>query len=87
MTATARSTVVSPSLQQPVLDGEGTYHRLDNHVLVDPEASGVASDLLVRLPVPEAALTSHLESVLPPETAREFTHQRIDSVVGYDEDE
>lgn len=66
LTATARSTLLSPSFYQSVLDGQGAYDRLYDEVLVDPEASGVTRDLLARLPVPEAIITSNIKVVLPP---------------------
>ncbi|WNI26401.1 hypothetical protein [Streptomyces sp. ITFR-16] len=83
LTATARSTVVSPSFYRSVLDDRHAYDRLYDEVLVDPRASGVTRDLLARLPVPEAIVTSNLKVVLPPETVRDLTHQQIDGVVGY----
>ncbi|MFG2629552.1 hypothetical protein [Streptomyces sp. NPDC048473] len=83
VTATARSTVVSPSFYQSVLDHEEVYDRLYDQVLVDPRASGVTRNLLARLPVPEAVVTSNIKVVLEPETVREMTHRQIDSVVGY----
>ncbi|MEE4495654.1 hypothetical protein [Streptomyces sp. BE230] len=83
LTATARSTLVSPSFYRSVLDSQDAYDRLYDEVLVDPEASGVTRDLLARLPVPEAIITSNIKVVLPPEKVRELTHQQIDSVVGY----
>lgn len=83
LTATARSTLLSPSFYQSVLDGQGAYDRLYDEVLVDPEASGVTRDLLARLPVPEAIITSNIKVVLPPEEVRDLTHQQIDGVVGY----
>ncbi|MFD7863073.1 hypothetical protein [Streptomyces sp. NPDC059783] len=83
LTATARSTVLSPAFHRSVLDGSHVYTRLYDEVLVDPEASGVTRDLLARLPVPEAVVTSNIKVVLPPETVRYLAHQQIDSVVGY----
>ncbi|MFF1838400.1 hypothetical protein ACFVXE_29975 [Streptomyces sp. NPDC058231] len=83
LTATARSTVLSPSFYQSVLDGQRAYDRLYDQVLVDPEASGLTRDLLARLPVPEAVVTSNIKVVLPPATVREFTHQQIGGVTGY----
>ncbi|MFE9855493.1 hypothetical protein [Streptomyces sp. NPDC005780] len=83
LTATARSTLLSPSFYQSVLDDQKAYDRLYDEVLVDPGASGVTRDLLARLPVPEAIITSNIKVVLPPEKVRDLTHQQIDSVVGY----
>lgn len=83
LTATARSTLLSPSFYRSVLDGQGAYDRLYDEVLVDPEASGVTRDLLARLPVPEAIITSNVKVVLPPEKVRDMTHQQIDGLVGY----
>lgn len=83
LTATARSTLLSPSFYQSVLDGQGAYDRLYDEVLVDPEASGVTRDLLARLPVPEAVVTSNIKVVLPPEKVRDLTREQIGSVVGY----
>ena len=81
--ATARATVVSPAFYQSVLDEESAYDRLYDQVLVDPETAPVTRGLLARLPVPEAVVTSNLKLVLPPETARELTHEQIEAVVGY----
>ncbi|MFG3137546.1 hypothetical protein ACGFZA_15195 [Streptomyces sp. NPDC048211] len=83
LTATARSTLVSPSFYRSVLDSQDAYDRLYDEVLVDPAASGVTRDLLARLPVPEAVVTSNIKVVLPPETVRDLTHQQIDGLVGY----
>lgn len=83
MAATARDTVVSPAFYQSVLDEESAYDRLYDQVLVDPRAAAVTRNLLAGLPVPEAVLTSNVKLVLPPETARELTHEQIEAVVGY----
>jgi hypothetical protein len=83
MAATARDTVVSPAFYQSVLDEESAYDRLYDQVLVDPRAATVTRNLLAGLPVPEAVLTSNVKLVLPPETARELTHEQIEAVVGY----
>ncbi|WP_239158210.1 PI-PLC domain-containing protein [Streptomyces sp. SID13726] len=81
--ATARATLVSPAFYQSVLDEESAYDRLYDQVLVDPGTAPVTRGLLARLPVPEAVITSNLKLVLPPETARELTHEQIEAVVGY----
>ncbi|MEV8019867.1 hypothetical protein AB0O76_26655 [Streptomyces sp. NPDC086554] len=82
-TATARSTLLSPGFHQRVLDEQHAYDRLYNEVLVDPQTLPVARDLLGRLPVPEAAVTSNLKIVLPPETLRAMTDRQIEEVTGY----
>ncbi|MFE0131689.1 hypothetical protein ACFWY6_08935 [Streptomyces sp. NPDC059037] len=82
-TATARSTVLSPGFHQRVLDEQHAYDRLYNEVLVDPQTLPVARDLLGRLPVPEAAVTSNLKIVLPPETLRAMADRQIAEVTGY----
>ncbi|MEV0320991.1 hypothetical protein ACIBKX_11015 [Streptomyces sp. NPDC050658] len=82
-TATVRSTVLSPGFHQRVLDEQHAYDRLYNEVLVDPRTLPVARDLLGRLPVPEAAITSNLKIVLPPETLRAMADRQITEVTGY----
>ncbi|MFI8873633.1 hypothetical protein ACIGXX_07195 [Streptomyces sp. NPDC055243] len=67
-TATARGTVLSSGFHQGVLKDQHAYDRLYHEVLVDPRSLPVARALLGRLPVPEAAVTSNLKIVLPPET-------------------
>ncbi|MEU9336150.1 PI-PLC domain-containing protein [Streptomyces sp. NPDC048290] len=81
--ATLRGTVLSPGFHQAVLDEEAVYDRLYNEVLVDPRTTAATRDLLARLPVPEAAVTSNIRLVLPPATLRELTHQQIQALVGY----
>ncbi|MET7485177.1 PI-PLC domain-containing protein [Streptomyces sp. NPDC005538] len=83
LTATARSTVVSPGFYRSALDEQKAYDRLYNQVLVDPRTAAVTRGLLARLPVPEAQVTSNLKLVLPPETVRDLTQRQIDAVVGY----
>ncbi|MEV7909990.1 PI-PLC domain-containing protein [Streptomyces griseus] len=83
LTATVRSTVASPGFYQAVLDEESAYDRLYSEVLVDPEISPVTRDLLARLPVPEALVTSNIKVVLPPTTVRALTDQQIEAVTGY----
>ncbi|MFE9696408.1 hypothetical protein [Streptomyces sp. NPDC006270] len=83
LTATARSTVGSSGFYQAVLDEESAYDRLYSEVLVDPEISPVTRDLLARLPVPEALVTSNIKVVLPPATVRALTDQQIDAVTRY----
>ncbi|WP_413755745.1 hypothetical protein [Streptomyces sp. MMBL 11-3] len=83
LTATARSTVLNAGFHRAVLDDEHAYDRLYNQVLVDPEIRPVTRDLLGRLPVPEAVLTSNLKTVLPPETLRTLTDQQLGHVVDY----
>ncbi|CAM5250162.1 hypothetical protein SBADM41S_08831 [Streptomyces badius] len=61
LTATVRSTVVSPGFYQAVLDEESAYDRLYSEVLVDPEISPVTRELLAHLPVPEALVTSNIK--------------------------
>ncbi|GAA1898203.1 PI-PLC domain-containing protein [Streptomyces durmitorensis] len=82
-TATARGTVLSPGFHQGVLKDQHAYDRLYNEVLVDPQSLPVARDLLGRLPVPEAAVTSNLKIVLPPETLRAMADRQIEEVTGY----
>lgn len=83
LTATARSTVVSPGFYRSALNEQKAYDRLYNQVLVDPKTAAVTRGLLARLPVPEAQVTSNLKLVLPPETVRDLTERQIDAVVGY----
>ncbi|MFJ9630693.1 hypothetical protein ACIRU8_23590 [Streptomyces sp. NPDC101175] len=83
LAATARSTVVSPGFYRSALVEEHAYDRLYSQVLVDPRTAAVTRELLARLPVPEAQVTSNLKLVLPPETVRDLTEQQIDAVVGY----
>ncbi|MFE9236547.1 hypothetical protein [Streptomyces sp. NPDC007007] len=83
LTATVRSTVASPGFYQAVLDEESAYDRLYGEILVDPEISPVTRDLLARLPVPEALVTSNIKVVLPPATVRALTDQQIEAVTGY----
>jgi hypothetical protein len=83
ITATARSTVVSPGFYRSALNEQKAYDRLYNQVLVDPRTAAVTRGLLARLPVPEAQVTSNLKLVLPPETVRDLTERQIDAVVGY----
>ncbi|WP_407562506.1 hypothetical protein [Streptomyces sp. 184] len=80
---TARSTVADASFYRSALDREHAYDRLYDEVLVDPEASGVTRDLLARLPVPEAVVTSNLKTVLPPTTARAMAEGVIGDAVAY----
>ncbi|WP_372345627.1 hypothetical protein [Streptomyces sp. KL116D] len=82
-TATVRATVLSPAFHESVLDEQDAYDRLYNEVLVDPEAAPVTRDLLARLSVPEAKVTSNIKLVLPPDTVRALTRQQIQAVVGY----
>ncbi|MFJ9624021.1 hypothetical protein [Streptomyces sp. NPDC101181] len=83
LTATVRGTVASPGFYGSVLDEESAYDRLYSEVLVDPELSPVTRDLLARLPVPEALVTSNIKVVLPPETVRSLTDQQIRAVTGH----
>ncbi|MHA4817480.1 PI-PLC domain-containing protein [Streptomyces aculeolatus] len=80
---TARSTVADAGFYRAALDREHAYDRLYDQVLVDPEASGVTRDLLARLPVPEAVVTSNLKTVLPPTTARALVEGVIADAVAY----
>ncbi|WP_326799612.1 hypothetical protein OG946_33055 [Streptomyces sp. NBC_01808] len=80
---TARSTVADAGFYRAALDREHAYDRLYDQVLVDPEASGVTRDLLARLPVPEAVITSNLKTVLPPNTARALAEDVIGDAVAY----
>ncbi|MFF0725275.1 hypothetical protein [Streptomyces sp. NPDC004134] len=80
---TARSTVADAGFYRAALDREHAYDRLYDQVLVDPEASGVTRDLLARLPVPEAVVTSNLKTVLPPTTARALAEDVIGDAVAY----
>ncbi|WNF30828.1 PI-PLC domain-containing protein [Streptomyces sp. C11-1] len=83
LTATVRGTAASPGFYQAVLDEESAYDRLYSEVLVDPELSPLTRDLLARLPVPEALVTSNIKVVLPPDTVRALTDQQIHAVTGY----
>ncbi|MGW6022307.1 hypothetical protein [Streptomyces sp. NPDC055099] len=83
LTATARGTILSSDFHQGVLKDQDAYDRLYNEVLVDPQNLPVARDLLGRLPVPEAAVTSNLKIVLPPETLRAMADRQIEEVTGY----
>ncbi|MFJ8937404.1 hypothetical protein ACIRL0_17125 [Streptomyces sp. NPDC102365] len=83
LTATARGTVLNAGFHRAVLADEHAYDRLYNQVLVDPQITPVTRDLLGRLPVPEAVLTSNLKTVLPPETLRALTDQQIGHLVDY----
>ncbi|MFJ8929846.1 hypothetical protein ACIRLA_25015 [Streptomyces sp. NPDC102364] len=83
VTATVRGTLLDPGFHAAVLDEQHAYDRLYNEVLVDPEATPVTRDLLARLAVPEAQITSNIKLVLPPDTLRDLTRQQIDAVVGY----
>lgn len=83
MTATARATVLNAGFHRAVLADEHAYDRLYNQVLVDPGSTPVTRDLLGRLPVSEAVLTSNLKTVLPPETLRALTDQQIGHLVDY----
>lgn len=80
---TARSTVADAAFYRSALDREHAYDRLYDQVLVDPEASDVTRDLLARLPVPEAVVTSNLKTVLPPTTARAMADGVIGDAVAY----
>ncbi|MET7697721.1 hypothetical protein [Streptomyces sp. NPDC005485] len=82
-TATARSTVLDAGFYRSVLDDQHAYSRLYDQVLVDPRVSPVTRDLLGRLPVPEAAVTSNLKTVLPPETLRALTNEQIGHLVAH----
>ncbi|MET8472492.1 hypothetical protein ABZY90_19100 [Streptomyces sp. NPDC006422] len=83
VTATVRGTLLDPGFHSAVLDEQHTYDRLYNEVLVDPKSAPVTRDLLARLDVPEAQITSNIKLVLPPDTLRDLTRQQIDAVVGY----
>ncbi|MFW6690996.1 hypothetical protein [Streptomyces sp. MAR4 CNX-425] len=80
---TARSTVADAGFYRSALDREHAFERLYDQVLVDPEASDVTRDLLARLPVPEAVVTSNLKTVLPPTTARALADAVIADAVAY----
>ncbi|MGW5739294.1 MULTISPECIES: hypothetical protein [Streptomyces] len=82
-TATARHTVLSAGFHQSVLKEQRAYDRVYDEVLVDPQSLPVARDLLGRLPVPEAALTSNLKIVLPPQTLRALADRQIEELTGY----
>ncbi|WP_369241785.1 PI-PLC domain-containing protein [Streptomyces sp. R21] len=82
-TATARSTVLDAGFYRSVLDDQHAYTRLYDQILVDPQVSPVTRDLLGRLPVPEAAVTSNLKTVLPPETLRALTNEQIGHLVAH----
>ncbi|MER5972557.1 hypothetical protein ABT112_22955 [Streptomyces sp. NPDC002055] len=80
---TVRSTALNRGYYQDVLDEQRAYDRLYDEVLVDPESSDVAQQLLARLPVPQGVVTSNLKTVLPPTAVRALTDQQIDNAVGY----
>ncbi|MGW0468102.1 hypothetical protein ACWDX6_22985 [Streptomyces sp. NPDC003027] len=82
-TATARCTVLNAGFHRDVLARERAYERLYDEVLVDPELTPVTRDLLGRLPVDEALLTSNLKTVLPPETLRALTDEQISHLIAY----
>ncbi|MGP4002557.1 hypothetical protein [Streptomyces sp. 8N706] len=80
---TVRSTALNRGYYQEVLDEQRAYDRLYDEVLVDPESSDVARELLARLPVPQGVVTSNLKTVLPPTAVRALTDQQIGNAVGY----
>ncbi|MFF3766482.1 hypothetical protein ACFYYR_20700 [Streptomyces sp. NPDC001922] len=80
---TVRSTALNRGYYQDVLDEQRAYDRLYDEVLVDPESSDVAQQLLARLPVPQGVVTSNLRTVLPPTAVRALTDQQIGNAVGY----
>lgn len=81
--ATLRATVLERGYYQGILDDAGTYDRLYDEVLVDPESQPVTRNLLSRLPVPEQVVTANLKTVLPPATVRELTDEQIAALVAY----
>ncbi|MET8679334.1 PI-PLC domain-containing protein [Streptomyces sp. NPDC004647] len=82
-TGTARTTALNRDYYQAVLDDQKAYDRLYDEVLVDPESSDVARELLARLPVPQGVVTSNLKTVLPPTAVRALADQQISNAVGY----
>jgi len=80
---TARTTVLNHRYYQAVLDDEHVYDRLYDEVLVDPAAAHVTSDLLARLPIPEATVLSNLKIVLPPTTLRGLVDEQIGHALRY----
>ncbi|MFF7177093.1 PI-PLC domain-containing protein [Streptomyces sp. NPDC008121] len=82
-TATARGTVLNAGFHRDVLARERAYDRLYDEVLVDPDLTPVTRELLGRLPVNEAVLTSNLKTVLPPETLRALTDEQIAHLIEY----
>ncbi|MFE0171342.1 hypothetical protein ACFWZ2_03425 [Streptomyces sp. NPDC059002] len=79
----ARSTLLSRAFYQSVLDEQDAYERLYDEVLVDPASARALRDLLGRIPVPPAQLTSNLKNVLPPATLRTLVDEQIGHVVAY----
>ncbi|MHA5052419.1 PI-PLC domain-containing protein [Streptomyces sp. SD15] len=82
-TATARSTVLSAGFYRSALDDQRAYDRLYDQVLVDPAVAPVTRDLLGRLPVPEAAVTSNLKVVLPPQTLRALVDEQVRHLIAH----
>ncbi|MFJ2770563.1 hypothetical protein [Streptomyces sp. NPDC087300] len=79
----ARSTLLSRAFYQDVLDEQNSYERLYDEVLVDPASGRAMRDLLGRIPVPPAQITSNLKNVLPPATLRTLVDEQIGHVVAY----
>lgn len=79
----ARSTLLSRAFYQDVLDEQGAYERLYDEVLVDPASARALRDLLGRIPVPPAQVTSNLKNVLPPATLRTLVDEQIGHVLAY----
>ncbi|MDT0610374.1 PI-PLC domain-containing protein [Streptomyces lancefieldiae] len=81
--AVVRSTVLDPEFYGQVLEDERAYQRFYDEVLVDPDSTPLARDLLDRLPVPQSTITSNLKVVIPPETLRAMGDRQIAEVVHY----
>lgn len=81
--AVVRSTVLDPEFYGQALEDERAYQRFYDEVLVDPDSTPMARELLDRLPVPQSTITSNLKVVIPPETLREMGDRQIAEVVHY----
>ncbi|WP_121750552.1 PI-PLC domain-containing protein [Streptomyces sp. E2N166] len=81
--AVVRSTVLDPKFYGQVLEDERAYQRFYDEVLVDPDSTPLARELLDRLPVPQSTITSNLKVVIPPETLRAMGDRQIAEVIQY----
>ncbi|WP_254404907.1 PI-PLC domain-containing protein [Streptomyces sp. AC627_RSS907] len=81
--AVVRSTVLDPKFYGQVLEDDRAYQRFYDEVLVDPDITPLARDLLARLPVPQSTVTSNLKVVIPPEALRAMGDRQIAEVVRY----
>lgn len=81
--AVVRSTVLDPGFYGQVLEDERAYQRFYDEVLVDPDSTPLARELLDRLPVPQSTITSNLKVVIPPETLRTMGDRQIAEMIHY----